>query len=82
MAKSTFTLNLRGFRELRKNAAAAADLRRRAEKVAADAGPGFEVRESPSRNRTRFVVVPTTDEARRANRDSYAILRALSAGAD
>lgn len=82
MAKNTLKLNLHGFKELRKSAEIRDDLNRRAAKVAAAAGPGFEVRQSPSKNRARVVVVPTTDEAEQANVDSFAALRALSAGAD
>ena len=81
MAKSSFTLNIAGFKELRKGAAAKAELARRAKQVAQAAGPGFEVIESPSKNRARVVVVPATPEAEQANVDSYAVLRALSAGA-
>lgn len=82
MAKTGFKLNRKGFQQLRKNAAAAAELERRAQKVAEAAGPGFEARVSPGKNRARVVVVPTTDEAKQANVDSYAVLRGLSAGAD
>jgi len=77
-----FRLNPDGFRELRKNPLIVADLHRRADAVAAEAGPGFEVRQSPGVNRARFVVVPTTREAWRANVTSYAVLRALPAGQD
>lgn len=82
MARNNFKWSKAGFRELRRNPKVVADLARRAEKVAEAAGPGFEARQSPGVNRARFVVVPTTPEARTANETSYAVLRALPAGHD
>lgn len=80
--RNGFRLNLAGFRELRRNPEVVADLARRAGQVAAAAGPGFEARQAPGVNRARFVVVPTTPEAYKANTTSYAVLRALPAGRD
>lgn len=48
-----------------------------AERVADAAGPGFVVKKGASINRPRYVVVPTTPEAYRANAKYYALIRAL-----
>jgi hypothetical protein len=73
-------LNIAGFREIRKSAKVTADLRRRAEAVARAAGPGFEVTESPSKNRARFTVHPESSEAFAANARDNVLVRALEAG--
>ena len=48
-----------------------------AERVAAAAGPGFVAKRGASINRPRFVVVPTTPEAYKANYENLAVVRAL-----
>lgn len=48
-----------------------------AEQVATSAGPGFIVKRGRGANRARYVVVPTTPEAYRANATEYALIRAL-----
>lgn len=48
-----------------------------AEKVAKAAGPGFVVKRGRGVNRARFVVVPTTPEAYKANYVNLAVVRAL-----
>ena len=57
-----------------------ADLRRRAERIAARAGEGFEVRESEPRRRARVAVVAVTQHARRGEAKDGRLSRALGAG--
>lgn len=64
-------------RQLRQSAGVHQFTREVAERVAAAAGPGFAVKEQPSRNRPRFIVVPVTREAHRANAKYLAAVAAL-----
>jgi len=48
-----------------------------AEKVATAAGPGFVAKRGAGINRPRWVVVPTTPEAYKANYKNLAVVRAL-----
>lgn len=64
-------------REIRRSPEVVAFTREAADRVAAAAGPGFVVKQGVGRNRARFVVVPTTPEAYRANATSLASVRAL-----
>lgn len=66
-----------GFQEIRLAPGVQDFTREIADKVAAAAGPGFVVKRSPGRNRARYVVVPTTPEAYRANHQNLAVLQAL-----
>lgn len=75
-----WTLDTRQYELLRTGRPARDALKAKAERVAAAAGPGFIVVEGESRRRSRFIVRPATPEARRANRETYAVLRALPAG--
>lgn len=75
-----FKISRKGFRELRKSDKVDRDLEARARRVAAAAGPGWEARRAPGRNRSRWVVVPTTDEARRQSIMEMTGVRALDAG--
>jgi hypothetical protein len=55
------------------------DLDRRAARIAAAAGPGFEATSQPSR-RARASVITATAEARAAEATSRALTRAIDAG--
>lgn len=79
--KSNAKLNLKEFRELRRSAEVQADIERRAKRVAAAAGPGFEARSQLGATRARASVVTGTLAARRkAASDPAAFLRALERG--
>lgn len=70
--------NLAGFRALRTDPKVAADLRARAERVAAAAGDGFEVGDpQPPRNRAHEIVFT---QSAAAKRDNNRLLTALQAG--
>jgi len=58
-----FKLNNAGFRAFRTQQAVQDLLLKKAQKVADAAGPGYEARLAPGRNRARAVVVPTTGAA-------------------
>lgn len=71
-------LNNAGFRALRTDPAVVADLRARAERIAAAAGDGFEVSEKTvPRNRAHATVRAESDAAKR---DNNRLLIALQAG--
>jgi len=74
--------NLKGFRALRTSPAVTDDLRKRAERVANAAGPGWKAEPAQTKNpkRARYVVVATTPEARRESITEQTPLRALNAG--
>lgn len=74
-------LNIAGFEELRTSAVVVADLRRRAEAIAAAAGEGFEVDDSPQgARRGRVRVWAATEGARRAEAEDAVLTRAIDAG--
>jgi hypothetical protein len=56
------------------------ELRRRAERIAAAAGDGFEVRESEPRSRARVAVVAVTNHAKRGEAKDGRLSRAIGAG--
>lgn len=58
------------------------DLRERAERVAARAGPGFEADTYVGRNRARGGVITATAEAMAAEARDHVLLRALDAARD
>lgn len=80
MPANAFTLNRNGLRELLRSDAVQAELRRRAQQVAAAAGPGHRVEVSAGRNRARAAVITDTPEARRAEATDRALTRAINAG--
>lgn len=80
MADAKIKLNSRGMAELLKSAAVLADLRARANRVAAAAGPGMEVEARVGRTRARASVRTATPEARRAEATSRKLTRAFDAG--
>lgn len=73
-------LTRNGPRELRRLPAVEADLRRRAERIAAAAGPGMEVSSDRGVNRARASVVTATFAAMRREATSRALSRAIDAG--
>ena len=77
---SRFKLNRKGIRDLLRSPAVEAELRRRAERIAAQAGPGMRVDGGVGPNRARAAVITDTIEARLAERRSKALTRAINAG--
>jgi len=73
-------INKQGVRDLLLSREVAADIDRRAGKVAAAAGPGFVVKSNNTSERHRAVVVTDTHEARRAEAKDRALTRAIDAG--
>jgi hypothetical protein len=81
MAKSArIVLNRAGVRELLKCPGVQADLARRAERIAAAAGPGMVAESYVGRNRARSRVYTQTPEARRAEASDRTLTRAIDAG--
>ena len=66
--------------EILKSPAVLADVRARADRVAAAAGPGFEASSMIGRNRARASVKADTFSARVRNSRQNILLRALEAG--
>lgn len=79
MAKVKVELNSRGVRQLLNDAGVAADLRRRAERIAAAAGDGMLV-DTSSGTRARAVVITGTADAKKAEATDRRLTRALDAG--
>ena len=73
-------LNSSGVRALLKSEPVQRDLRSRAQRIAAAAGPGMEVEESVGASRARAAVVTATFEAKAAEARSGALTSALGAG--
>lgn len=82
MAKSTvrITMNKPNIRKLLRSPEMLADLERRAERIAAAAGPGFEVDSEVGPNRARAAVIARTGEARHAEATRRALTQAIDAG--
>jgi hypothetical protein len=73
-------MNSEGARELLRSPEVAAELERRAQLIAAAAGPGFEVDARLGANRARASVRAATLEARKAEAEERTLTRALEAG--
>ena len=73
-------LNRKGMRQLLRSPEVLADLKRRAEAIAAAAGSGMEVSAMVGRNRARASVITATHSARRAEATSRALTRAIDVG--
>jgi len=73
-----FKLNSRGVRALLRGPEMQAELKRRAERVVASAGPEFEIGASVGKNRARVAVLARTRKAREAE----AKFRRLTRGVD
>jgi hypothetical protein len=80
MAKVRIQLTRNGPRQLRQSAAVQADLKRRADRIAARAGPGMETSSQVGRNRARASVITATAEAMRNEATSRSLTRAIDAG--
>lgn len=72
--------NRKAAAEILKSPAVLADVRRRADRVADAAGPGFEASSMVGRNRARASVRADTFSARVRNSRQNILLRALEAG--
>lgn len=75
-----FVLNHAGVRELLRSKMVLADMKRRAERIAAVAGPGHEVETFVGRNRARATVRTVTDEAKIAQEAHQNLTHAIRAG--
>ena len=72
--------NYDGFNAVRRSAGVDADLERRAGRVAAAAGEGFEVRRTINPGRVGYLVYADTLEAMEAEATDKALTRAIDAG--
>lgn len=72
-------LNMAGFRELRNSPKVVADLTRRAEAVAASAGPGHKVDVNRGRDRARAAVITDTIDAAIDEAQDRNLTRAIDA---
>lgn len=68
------------FTDILKSGAVRADVRRRAERVAAAAGPGFDAVSSIGLTRARAAVITSDHEALIRNSRENTLIRALEAG--
>lgn len=80
MANVRIVLNRRGVRELLRSREIQADLERRAQRIAAAAGPGHEVTVEQGRNRARAAVRTDTIDAMISEATDHTLTRALDAG--
>lgn len=79
MAKVRVKLNIAGFRSLRNDPAVLADLRARAERLAAASGPGYFADAQTGKNRARAGVVTGTWAAQRDNARNNTLINNLGA---
>lgn len=80
MANVRIVLKRRGMRDLLRSFEVQADLERRAENIAAAAGPGHEAESEVGRNRARASVRTDSIEAMHAEATSRNLTRAIDAG--
>lgn len=81
MTRTRIKLNHAGFHELLTSPEVQADLSARAARIAAAAGPGYEVTwDKPGKNRARASVQPTTPRAIRREARDHRLLGAMDAG--
>lgn len=80
MKKVKLEFNRAGFNAVRHDPAIVADIRRRAEAIAAQAGDGFEVIETDNASRAGALVVATTYAARKAEATDKVLTKAIDAG--
>jgi tRNA A37 threonylcarbamoyltransferase TsaD len=69
-----------GIQELLKSAGVQADLKSRADRIAAAGGPGMEAGSRIGKTRARASVITATRKARLAEANDRALTRALDAG--
>ena len=79
-AKFEFKLNRKAAAQLLNGDQVVADLRRRAQRVAAAAGPGHRIEVSKGKKRARAAVITETFEARSKEARSRNLTSALNAG--
>lgn len=81
MGKMRIDWHPAGFEQLLRHPSVQADLERRAQAIADQAGDGYEVR-TPTRRtrRARVAVITTTNEAKRDNARNLTLVKALGAG--
>lgn len=80
MADVTIKLNKAGVRELLRSPEVLAELRRRADLIAAAAGDGFEAEATTGPQRARASIRTGTHAARKAEATDRALTAALDAG--
>lgn len=80
MANVKIKLNRKGVVELLKSTEVADDLDRRAQKIAAAAGPGHRIEANETRNRARVAVITDTFEAMRREATDRSLTNAIDAG--
>jgi hypothetical protein len=80
MATFKVVLNRKGVSQLLKSREVEQDLKRRAQQIAAAAGPGMEISALVGRTRARASVITATEQARIAEARNRALTRALDAG--
>lgn len=73
-------INHAGIRALLRSPAVAQDLLRRAQRIAAAAGPGYEASVNVGPNRARASVITASPAAIRDNAKNQTLLRSLDAG--
>lgn len=72
--------NMRGFEQLRRDPGVAADIDRRARRIAAAAGDGYEASPYEGKSRHRASVITATHKARLDNARHNTLLGAMDAG--
>ena len=80
MSKVKIEWRLKGFEEIRRLPAVKANLKSRADRIAAQAGEGYEAFEGEGKTRSRASVVTTSVRAINHNRKHNTLLRNLDAG--
>lgn len=80
MAAGDVRIRYKGIRELLTGPEVAADLRRRAEAIAAAAGPGHKIDVTQRGRRARAAVITDTLDAMKAEAKRRTLTRALDAG--
>ena len=71
---------LKGFEEIRRLPGTKAELKSRADSIAAQAGEGYEALEGEGKTRSRASVVTTSMRAINDNRKNNTLLRSMDAG--
>lgn len=78
--KASAKLNSAGIVATMKSAGVRADVRARAERIAAAAGPGHQVRVAEGRTRVRATVTTATRAAKKSEAKNKTLTRAIDAG--
>lgn len=81
MARIRVRLNIRGINAVLTSAPVVSDLARRAERIAAAAGDGFEKSVNPTRRTARAYVRAADENGRKRQAESAVLERALGSGA-